>query len=118
MLVITHILAFTAVTSYRSQQYEAIRNQCHTLKISRFGGFQWLQHTGVASMRKTCQIANHNEVTLWNWRFEHVYLYAITTAACTAYNDMRIRCASVVASLLLLRVFDHVVPLAFIRVVA
>lgn len=84
MLVTTHILVYAAVTGSGSQRCGVIKKQCQTSEISRFGGFQWLQHTGVASMRKTCQIANHNEVTLWNWRFEHVYFCAITTAACTA----------------------------------
>ncbi|MBV5345228.1 MAG: hypothetical protein JZU63_06730, partial [Rhodoferax sp.] len=60
--MITHILVYAAVTSYRNQQCEAIRNQCQTPKVSRFGGFQWLRHTGVAAMRKTRQIASHKPI--------------------------------------------------------
>ena len=64
MLVTAHILVYEAVTSNRSQQCEVIKNQCQTPEISRFGGFQWLRHTALASMRKTRQIANRNESTL------------------------------------------------------
>jgi hypothetical protein len=81
MLVITHILVYAAVTSNRSQQCEVIKNQCQTPKISRFGGLRRLQHTRVASMRKTRQkAANLSNPYCGNWRYLQLPVVSINNA--------------------------------------